>query len=235
MRNRVAAAVCVLAIVAGVAAAIEVGWQYWGTDLVAAQAQDDASGELDQQWRNDIPEPVGAAPIGTPIARLDIPRLGSDWTRVLFEGVDQDTLAKGPGHYPGAGQIGEPGNYAIAGHRVGRGAPFDGAADIRPCDPITVTTQAAVYTYLVLPYAGLPAPCALPDLAGVPGQEIVSPDDVDVITASPDGSRASGRSLLTITTCHPRYSARQRLVIHAVLVSSARRLRNYGGTEARRS
>ncbi len=194
-------------------------WQVWSTDLAAEQAQEAASGVLDQQWRDAIPTPAGHVATGTPLARITIPRFGNDWTRVLLEGVDQDTLAKGPGHYPGAGQLGQAGNYAIAGHRVGQGAPFDGAGELTPCDPITVDTETETYTYRVLPYGGLPTPCRLPAVHAT-GQEIVTPDDVSVISDRPDPLQTNA-ALLTITTCHPRFSARQRLIVHAVLVASA--------------
>jgi len=57
------------------------------------------------------------------------------------------------------------------------------------------------------------------DPSGIPGQEIVRPTDVAVIDRTPDAvatAPASG-AYLTLTTCHPRFSARQRLIIHAKL------------------
>ena len=84
-------------------------------------------------------------------------------------------------------------------------------------------TRTAVFIYRVLPFGGQVVPCALPEVSGVAGQEIVTPDDVDVIAARPDDSTAEA-SLLTITTCHPRYSARQRLIVHAVLTGREPRL-----------
>lgn len=209
-------AVCVAALLVGVGLAGEVLYQLWGTDIAADEAQQDAADVLVHQWSAPAPGP-DVAELGTPIARLDIPRLGPGWTRILFEGVDQDTLAKGPGHYPGTAGPGQIGNFAIAGHRVGRGAPFDNAADLMPCDPIIVTTRSAVLTYRVLPFDDLPQPCTMPVDPGVPGREVVTPDTVSVIAPVPDAA-AAPRWLLTITTCHPRFSARQRLVVHAILV-----------------
>ncbi len=48
--------------------------------------------------------------------------------------------------------------------------------------------------------------------------EIVRPDDVGVIAPVPDqpGAEPNGR-YLTMTTCHPKYSAAQRYIVHAVL------------------
>jgi sortase A len=61
------------------------------------------------------------------------------------------------------------------------------------------------------------------DPSGIPGREIVRPTDVDVLSPTPDGpedGEPSG-SYLTLTTCHPKYSARQRLIIHAALDGGA--------------
>jgi sortase A len=215
VRRRVCAAAGALAVATGLFLAGAVAWQWWAGEVGADQAQQDASSVLVQQWRSPAPTQAGPVPVGTPLARLDIPALGPGWNRVLLEGVDQDTLARGPGHYPGTGELGRPGNYAIAGHRVGQGAPFDAAGELRPCDPIVVTTAAQVLTYRVLPFDGLPVACSLPFVPGTVGREIVDPDDVAVI-----GSDPAGPALLTITTCHPRFSARQRLVIHAVLTDT---------------
>jgi sortase A len=54
------------------------------------------------------------------------------------------------------------------------------------------------------------------DPSGVPGQEIVRPSDVAVIAPTPGGAAAT-QAYLTLTTCHPKYSARQRLIVHALL------------------
>lgn len=192
------------------------GWQVWGTDPAAAAAQRELSGVLDEQWRTAVPT-VDPAPVeaGDPIARLTIPRLGDDWTAVLLEGIDPAVIDRGPGHYPGTAQPGQPGNFAVAGHRVGHGAPFYAADELRACDEIHVQMRDTVYTYRVLPAAGDSARCALPDV-GLPGRHIVDPSDVQVIAPVPPGARP-GQALLTITTCHPRYSAQQRLIVHAAL------------------
>jgi sortase A len=174
------------------------------------------------------PEPAPAAPapappftpapisvgVGDPFAVLHIPRLGADYSRVVVEGAAQTQLAQGPGHYIGTAMPGEQGNLAIAGHRVGRGSPFLDLDQMRPGDPIVVETADAWFVYRVL---GDPATGDLAaDPTGIPGQEIVSPSQVSVIAPTPGGQEASG-AYLTLTTCHPKFSARQRLIIHARL------------------
>ena len=57
------------------------------------------------------------------------------------------------------------------------------------------------------------------DPSGIPGQQIVRPSDIEVISPTPNGAEDGPPSgaYLTLTTCHPKYSARQRLIIHAGL------------------
>ena len=57
------------------------------------------------------------------------------------------------------------------------------------------------------------------DPNGVPGQQIVSPSDVSVIAPVPNGPMDAepAGAYLTLTTCHPKFSARERLIVHAVL------------------
>jgi len=47
----------------------------------------------------------------------------------------------------------------------------------------------------------------------------VRPEDVGVISPTPGGAAgdAPTGAYLTLTTCHPKYSAQQRLIIHAEL------------------
>jgi sortase A len=57
------------------------------------------------------------------------------------------------------------------------------------------------------------------DPSGVPGTEVVAPTDVAVVDALPDGPAGAGPdgAFLTVTTCNPKFSARERLVVHARL------------------
>lgn len=227
-------------ITLGLVALLFVGYTLWVTDLMADHEQAALSTELDDQWDQTptvaAPEPAptdgpaeaspppSAAPsaaievaLGEPFARLHIPRLGTDWARVVVEGTAQAQLAQGPGHYLDAAMPGQPGNFAVAGHRVGRGSPFLDLDRMRPGDPIVVETAGEWYVYRVL---GDPTTGSFDgDPTGIPGRLIVNPSQVDVIAptpGAPPGGPASG-AYLTLTTCHPKYSAQQRLIIHAVL------------------
>jgi sortase A len=227
-------------ITLGLVALLFVGYELWVTDLLAGREQAALSEELDQQWADaptvepadpadPAPAPSDGAPapgpapstidvgLGEPIARLHIPRLGEGWARVVVEGTAQVQLAQGPGHYLDTAMPGEQGNFAVAGHRVGRGSPFLDLDRLRPGDAIVVETAGEWYVYRVL---GDPASGSFTsDPSGIPGMEIVRPSDVDVISPTPGGPAdgEAGGAYLTLTTCHPKYSAEQRLIVHARL------------------
>ncbi|SEO41213.1 class E sortase [Trujillonella endophytica] len=189
-------------------------YELYVTDLLAGQAQEELSDELREEWDGATPAPI-TPEVGEPFAFLHVPGLGAGWNRAIVEGTGADELAQGPGHYVGTALPGEQGNFAVAGHRVGRGSPFLDLDQLRPGDPIVVETSDAWYVYRVL---GDPA---TGDFGGgpVPGQQIVSPSDVSVISPTPTAAPEVPPSgaYLTLTTCHPRYSARERLIVHAVL------------------
>ena len=224
----------------GVGLVLVVGGAVVVGDHAAAQAQDVAGADLERTWRDGVdPTADAASPQGAPVARLRIPALGADRTTVLLEGTGEDVLARGPGHYSGTPFPGAPGNAAVAGHRVSRGAPFDGLGDLASCDAVVVETRDELMTYRVLPFgdetvgwaegkgsvpacAGVAVPTG--DYAGLVGRTIVTPDRVDVLAPVPGHPEVRPQNplrLLTLTTCHPRFSARERMVIHAVLVETS--------------
>jgi len=220
----------------GLVALLFVVYELYVTDILAAREQDQLSEQIQEQWADppaDAPTvtPPDGAPApapaptpetfdvepGQPLAVLHIPRLGDDYSRVIVEGTAQVQLAQGPGHYLDTAMPGEEGNFAVAGHRVGRGSPFLDLDQLRPGDAIVVETEGNWFTYRVL---GDPATGDFgTDASGIPGREIVRPTDTDVISATPGGGvdAATSGAYLTLTTCHPKYSAAQRLIIHARL------------------
>lgn len=164
------------------------------------------------------PTPGGIrADLGDPFAILHIPRLGEDYSRVVVEGASEAQLEQGPGHYVGTAMPGEQGNFAVAGHRVGRGSPFLDLDRMRPGDPIVVETGDSWFVYRVL--GDTASGDVAGDPSGIPGRRIVRPSQVDVIAPTPGGAAGAAASgaYLTLTTCHPKYSAEQRLIIHARL------------------
>ncbi len=144
-----------------------------------------------------LPPAPPTAERGEPTALMRIERL--DLEVVVVEGVGRDDLKKGPGHYPETPLPGQYGNAAIAGHRTTNGSPFGRLDELEIGDEIVVETLAGEFTYRVTT------------------EIVVDPSEVGVLAPPPDPRAA----ILTLTTCHPRFSARQRLVIQAVLVADA--------------
>jgi sortase (surface protein transpeptidase) len=206
-----------LLVTAGLIMLLFVVYELYVTDLITGRTQDHLSQQIQHEWATTPAAPTAdlvAPPVGQPLAVLHIPRLGADYSRVILEGTSADQLAAGPGHYVGTAMPGQLGNLAVAGHRVGKGSPFLDADQLRPGDPIVVETADSWFVYRVL---GDPATGDYrTDPSGVPGQEIVRPTDVAVIAPTPGGAAAT-QAYLTLTTCHPKYSARQRLIVHALL------------------
>jgi LPXTG-site transpeptidase (sortase) family protein len=140
------------------------------------------------------PEIIGeiAPPQNERFGRIVIPGADVDWD--FFEGVDPADLARGPGHMPWTALPGQFGNAVISGHRTTNGAPFFHLDRLEPGDRITVETTIGTHTYEVVETT------------------IVPPNGVWV-TEQWDGA------WLTLTTCHPRYTAQQRLIVFSKLVA----------------
>src|SRR5688572_27427674 len=102
-------------------------YELWVTDLQSAAAQEELTTDLREEWSRATPADR-AVPTeltsGEAFAFLHIPRLGEDYARAVVEGTAAEDLEQGPGHYTGTAMPGEQGNFAVAGHRVGRGSPF---------------------------------------------------------------------------------------------------------------
>lgn len=136
----------------------------------------------------------------SPLTRIIIPAMGTD--TVVVEGTSAKALNTGAGHYPSTPLPGQPGNVAIAGHRTTYGKPFANLDVLKPGDKIVLETPFARYTYVMVPAFG-----------GHANPWVTTPDDWSVIDQTPE-------SMLTLTTCNPKGSARQRLIARAKLVKS---------------
>jgi sortase A len=133
---------------------------------------------------------------GQALARLEIPKIDVD--KIVVPGVSLEDLKKGPGHYPETPLPGQLGNASIAGHRTTFGHPFFDIDKLAPGDQIVVT----MFTGDRFVYE-------------VASTEIVGPDDYFVVTTT-DPTVAE----LTLTSCDPAYTARNRIAVHAFLVAS---------------
>jgi sortase A len=146
------------------------------------------------QPTNGVAPPTpGVAPAdGQPIGTIDIPNIAANF--VVVQGTGTADLQLGPGHYDNTPLPGQPGNAAIAGHRTTYLHPFFNLNELTAGDPIYITTTQGRFRY------------------NVTSVQVVDPSDLAILdpTAIPT---------LTLTTCNPRYSASQRLVVQATLVS----------------
>ncbi len=218
-RAHVAGAVGVLGellITLGVLLALFVAWQLWWTDVEGERAQAAAVASL--AWDVEplpVAEPAEAAPTphrepapvldppahATTFATMVVPRWGSGVLPISQGTSKHDVLdALGVGHYEGTAMPGGVGNFALAGHRTTYGKPFNRVEEIQLDDPVVIRTEDTWYVYRVT------------------STEVVLPTDVQVIAPVPDDPDATPtEALLTMTTCHPMYSARERYVVHGVL------------------
>lgn len=137
---------------------------------------------------------------GSAIARMQIPAIGVDKT--VVEGVRVGDLRKGPGHYPTTPLPGQAGNASIAGHRTTYGAPFGEIDKLLPGDQILITTIQGEFIYEVVTQGE------------GHGHFIVAPNQVEVL----DQDFSEDPNRLTLTACHPKGSARQRIIVVAALV-----------------
>lgn len=206
----------------GVVVLLFIVYEAFITDIFTAREQAKLTAELEEEWQ-DVPadqinQEINFAdvPVGDAFAVLRIPAFGPDYAQVVVEGTTNAALEKGPGHYPDTAGPGEVGNFSIAGHRVGKGSPFLNLDKLKPGDAIVFETQANWYVYRVIgnPQTGDFGDPAYP----TEGQLITDPGHYQVIMPVPDQPDATPtQKLLTLTTCHPKFSAAERLIIHGYL------------------
>jgi sortase A len=131
---------------------------------------------------------------GDPLTRIKIPAIGVD--TVVVEGTSASALRAGAGHYPETPLPCEMGNVAIAGHRTTYGKPFNNLDRLKNGDVVILETPVGSCTYEI-----------------TVRPTIIAPTDFGVVANTPD------KQLLTLTTCHPKGSAAQRLYVQATLTS----------------
>lgn len=184
-----------LLLTLGVVMLLFVGYELVWTDQETHRTQRD----LERQFQRTATEPQR----GDPIAVVRMPRLGKEWKFVVVQGVGTKELKRGPGHLPETALPGDVGNFAVAGHRVTYAHPFHDLGKVRAGDKIYVSTRDARFTYTVTE-----------KLVVLPGEtEVAAP-----VPGDPDATPTA--RMLTFITCNPKYSARERLVVHAKLTSA---------------
>ncbi|GAA3787908.1 hypothetical protein GCM10022226_03030 [Sphaerisporangium flaviroseum] len=183
-----------LSVTAGLVMLLFCAYLLWGTSSYTEWYQ-----RILKRQLQETPK-LAKLDIGDAVGLIRIPRFGRDYEYAILEGVGSEHLRRGPGHYPGTALPGKVGNFVLSGHRTTYAAPFNRIDELRRGDDIVIEAPEARYTYRVS------------------GKQVVYPTDVDVVAPVPShpGERPS-QALITLTTCHPEYSARQRLVVFGVL------------------
>ena len=216
----------------GVLTLLFVGYTLWWTGVETGNQQESLKDELAEQWQGQegVPPPVpgeSLAPgatepppgladveIGDGVAILRIPRFGPSYAWAVVEGIDLDNLARGPGHYPDTALPGEIGNFAVAGHRATHGEPFAQFEALEMGDPVVVETATQWFTYEIT-NIDYPVP--------ISSGWALDPNPLDL-------GNAPTKSMMTLTTCHPRWASTFRFLVFSELVETTPKV-DAAGTE----
>lgn len=188
---------------------------YYGlTDVLARSAQSGLETELAELGPVSLPEPPveegpnwfesweeedlaywRALPLGGVFGRLVVPELGID--EVVVKGTERRHLQAGPGWIIQTDFPGPTGNVGISGHRTTWGAPFRRIEEFEVGQRFEFYSPYRRYTYEVVE------------------ELVVTPDQVEVVASTEE-------PMMTLTACHPVYSARFRWIVRSILVDVAR-------------
>jgi len=197
--RRVARIAGILSIAASVAIGGYVAWVLWGTGLTTQRWQNELRPGLERKIHAFQNHPVKPPPTitkvpGQGVAIIVISKIHLNM--VVVEGTDTLALEKGPGHYTGTAYPWQDhGRVAIAGHRTTYLHPFYSLDSLRVGDLIELLTEYGTFRYRVS------------------GTYITAPDGI-----LPGGQYVldqTNKPTLALTTCNPRYSAAQRLIVIA--------------------
>lgn len=175
-------------------------WQYFGADEVDGASKTAAAKQYGSVSQAKHFVPVAKVhKLGQVFGRMRIPRLGSDWVRLIGEGTKWHPVLNeiGIGHYIGTAMPGQVGNFATAAHRGGFGGSYKNIHRLVKGDLAYVETDDGVYTYEYMQ------------------TKIVLPSDSNVISAVPReliGAHAGGR-YMTLTSCEPIYVNTHRIIV----------------------
>ena len=171
-----------------------------GTDVYSSWRQGGLNSQFGSQQLRDEYR-TRAIPIGNALTRLVIDTKDVKVDVLVVEGTTPAALRAGAGHYPGTPLPGEAGNVGIAGHRTTFGRPFNHIDELRVGDEVLLETPFNKFHYKVIPGWGTDGHA----------YKIVDPSDYTVVQNVP------GKSYLTLTSCHPKGSAKKRITVRLEL------------------
>jgi sortase A len=208
-----------LLISVGVGVLLFVAWTLWGTGIYTAQQQN----RLEDEFAELPPIPIEQDSLGyggpsdsfkpeagDPVFALELDVAGI--RDMVVQGVETEELKLGPGHYPDCRDRfekplctreeevwpGERGRVIVSGHRTTYGAPFWDLNKAEKGDQIITRTKWGTFTYEVTE------------------TKIVDDQARDVAIADPPGNKGE----IVLTTCNPRFSAAERLVVLGEMVKA---------------
>ncbi|MFN2388250.1 MAG: sortase [Actinomycetota bacterium] len=217
---RIVAVLGKLLISVGMGVLLFVAWTLWGTGILTQREQDRLAQRFDTQpllarhVSSTAGPPAGFAPLpGEPVFRLKIPSIDLNKGKgfVVVEGVGEDELALGPGHYPECRPgfepplctefdevyPGEDGRMIVSGHRTTHGQPFWDLDRVSRGDEIITETKWGDFVYKVTK------------------SEIVPASSSEIVV------QKKGPAEIVLTTCNPKFSAAERLIVYAEMVDAA--------------
>ncbi|WP_194165106.1 class E sortase [Pseudactinotalea sp. HY160] len=206
-----------LLLTAGILLGLFIAWQVWWTDVIAGADQDQAVEAFTasdtyvppvQAPADDGDKETGQAPEAavpsvpaSAFATMRVPRWGSDYVMPVAQGVGLDVINRiGLGHYTSTAELGQEGNFALAGHRTTYGRPLHNVHTLREGDDLIFETDDTWYVYRVI------------------GHQIVQPTQNEVLGPVPPIAGASeGGRYVTLTTCHPLWGMSERYIVYGEL------------------
>ena len=118
---------------------------------------------------------------------LEIPQINLE--QYVVTGTSAEALTYGPGYYTKTSTPGNRGNVGIAGHRTTYGAPFSDLDKLQTGDQIMLTVGTDKFKYIIDEIL------------------IVDPDQGERYLYN------RGDERITLTTCHPKFSDKLRLIV----------------------
>jgi sortase A len=219
-RRRVTLWVGVALMAGGAVLLAWVGWQLWGTNVVAKRQQREITASVENQWRTQAGDRRNLKPAYTPTggvsALVRVPRFGKRYVVPVLEGTSTEVLSKGFGHFTRTADPGEVGNYALAAHRVTHGEPLRRMPDLRPGDEVIVETVDASFVYridtdpekLVIPFTGV---------------WVLEPVPENPQAGGTEPAQRPGQRLITLTTCSEIFHTDNRMIAFGHLVRTVER------------
>jgi len=178
-----------------------VGYQVWFSNVIADSSARTIADAFERELDSSpevlsISEKVVASQTGSQkevVGLLYIPALKSDvWALPIMSDVSEVSLASGAGYYPLTELPGAPGNFGIAAHRATNGEPFARFEKLQNGDLVFVRTSAGYFTYELF------------------DNKKIAASQVWVLDNTPRGLVTDSDSLITLTTCDPRWNSTQR-------------------------